>query len=202
MTSLVVKLVPPSVFTKLVTLIKAHFIKFLIAGIPTALALWRPNHTFTSVSAQTVLVSGGFLLASLVHVVEIGVKNLKEYGLSKTALQKTYTEDEAWVKNNATAVRTAFSKTDAALDTIPGIPAIVAGLKSDVVDLRSRVPAIDITAIENVVRGYLDKDKKPAVAVAPFTPTATVLAETRQNESAVGDVAVPPHAPDGITTGV
>jgi len=163
-------------FTAIFRFLKKHGLKSLIAIVPALLAIIRPGSTFTTANAQTFVTLGGLVVAGVMYLGDSLIANLKEYGLSKAALVKTVDEDETWVWEHAADIHTAFNNVQWAIGEIPGGPAAITDfkrvlddVKGELTDLKSRVPAIDIEAIEALVKNYLDTHglgaSKPKVPV-------------------------------------
>ena len=175
-------------FTALIQLIKKHGAKLIVGIVPAVLAVLKPGNAFNTASAQSLLAAGGVLVAGLMYLGETLIKNIKEYGLSKTAIEKVFDEDGEWLRKNATPLRQAYTNAQKALDTIPGVPAalselaskydevkgrgenIFSSLMAEINALKAHTPAIDDAAIEAHVLSFLDgffkaKVSTPAPAV-------------------------------------
>lgn len=126
----------------LTTLISA-----LLVVIPSVLAIWKPNGSFSSASAQALIVGIGVAAAGLVHLARLVAEN----GLKKAGIAKTITEEESWIKANWSDLTGTFTAAKVAVDTIPGVPTKLAEVSALAEDTKARVDAIpptDLTALK------------------------------------------------------
>lgn len=187
-------------FTTLLQLIKKHGVKLFVGVVPALLAILQPGNAFNTASAQALVAFGGVLVAGLMYIVETLVKNLKDYGLSKTALMTTFDEDGEWLKSHATVLRQAYTDAKGALEQIPGVPAGLADLTkkydnvqaaledkfanvmTEIVKVKSIVPEVNDAAVQAHVIAFLEdffKSKTaPSLPSSPPSPPVTGSSHT------------------------
>ncbi|MCU4184037.1 hypothetical protein K6U06_06670 [Acidiferrimicrobium sp. IK] len=128
-----------------------HALTVLLPVVAVVLAVWQPGNVKLSAASQAAVIVGGLVLAAALHAVHLITRN----GLSKAGLTKTITEEEQWVKANIDTLKSVATQAKPLLDSIPGGPAALATMQSDLADVKARVgqvPQTDRAAIAEVVK--------------------------------------------------
>jgi len=152
-----------------------HTVSLLLVAVPVVLSVWKPNGAFTSTTAQAVIVAAGVLAAGVVHLVKLVCEN----GLSKAGLEKTVSEEEAWVKANYADLQQTFGNAQKALASVPGLPERLSGVETLAHTVEAKVdsiPAPEKVSIEQLADLVLPHvfSKLAAAATAPVpTPGVT-----------------------------
>jgi hypothetical protein len=140
-------------------------VKVLLIAVPTIFAIWKPDHTFNSASAQALIVGLGIAAAGLVHLVDVISQNLSKYGFTKLALDNAFYQEDSWVHANMDDLKGAA----ATLKTLPDVGKAVTDVQSRVTDVENKlqaIPAVDQVAIEAMI--------KKEIAALLGTPPTTV----------------------------
>lgn len=110
--------VPPSLPTNTPAWLN-NLIKVLLVAVPIVLAIWQPNGNFSSATAQAWIITGGVLLAGLLHIVEYIVTNIRQHGLSIATITATESEAAAYIKANLPDFQAAWQNVEHVLASVP-----------------------------------------------------------------------------------
>jgi hypothetical protein len=106
----------------------------LTFGLPlvgSAMATVDPAHTIPTPDAKALVIVAGFVLGVAAHL--IGV--LRANGLTKAGLQRTWTDEEQWLRTEAPAIKDVYERGKVALDAIPGVPQALAAVQAKLAEL-------------------------------------------------------------------
>lgn len=108
----------------------------------------------SSAAAQAVVILAGLVAGGIIRAVRV----VSENGISKAGIVKSVSDEEAWIKANAPAIKGAYQAFAPLLDQVQGGAAAIADAKkvlSDATAAVQSVPASQRQAAEDVLRQYL-----------------------------------------------
>lgn len=123
---------------------------FPLVGLLTA----RYYPHLSSSAAQALVILAGLVAGGIVRAVRI----VSENGITAAGLSKSVSEEEAWVKANAPAIKASYDAAVPALEAVKGGAAAVTAAQTDLaaaVKLYDTVPAAQREAAIAVLREFL-----------------------------------------------
>lgn len=124
----------------------------------------------SSAAAQAVVILAGLVVGGIVR----GARVVSENGISKAGIVKSVSDEEAWIKGNAPAIKAAYEAAVPAIDTIKGGAAAIAAAQSTLAAATAAVLSVPVdqrNAVIGVLRDYL-----PGVVPAAGPPAYVVPA--------------------------
>jgi hypothetical protein len=133
---------------------ESRLVKFLLVAVPTILAIWQPNRTFNTPQTQAAIIAAGVIAAAIVHLVDVISTN----GITKAGLQKTVSEEVAWVESNFGTIKSAAG----VLATLPGLPNRLGGIETTVAQVKNDVSKAVGTANDAIAAATSTPPPPPA----------------------------------------
>lgn len=115
-----------------------HIVTVLLVAVPIVLSVWKPNGSFNSTTAQAVIVAVGVFFAGLLHLAMVLSKNR----LTRAGLEKSFCEEEQWVKANWSTLQLTFVGAQKALNNVPNLPERLAGVEAATQSVKADVEAV------------------------------------------------------------
>jgi hypothetical protein len=153
-------------------------VKTALVAVPIFLAWVKPGNSFNSANVQAAIVITGIALASGIHVVEILIDNLKQYGLSKAALEHDVSDNIKWVDTNIGDLKSVYDSVQGLVGHVIANNSLVQGVTTEIKEIEAKIAAIPITdkdALEAFVEVEIKKYfAATTVATQALSPTTVV----------------------------